>query len=96
MTAMRVDRRWLLAGALVLVPLRRAAALTIEPASPDVTALLNARCEPASLHERLVRDLLARFAALGNEEAQAQVRAMACPICGCSLAAALPEPATKP
>jgi len=39
-----------------------------------------------------VRDLLVRLAALGEMEAEARVRTMACPICGCSLAAAVPAP----
>jgi hypothetical protein len=104
-TAMAVDRRLVLAGALgalgALAPMRRAAAFQIEPASPDVTALMNARCEAASVHEQLVRDLLVRFAALGEEEARAQVRAMACPICGCGLAGAVqavasPTPPASP
>jgi hypothetical protein len=93
---MTLDRRRVLAGAFgagalsALARSRRAAAFQVEPASPAVTALMNAHCEAASAHEQLVRDLLARFAVLGEEEAAAQVRAMACPICGCSLAAAVP------
>jgi hypothetical protein len=48
-------------------------------------------------HERLVRELLVRFAGLGAAEAEARVRATACPICGCSLAAAMPAaPKTEP
>jgi hypothetical protein len=46
-----------------------------------------------SVHQQVVRDLLVRFASLGAAEAEARVRAMACPICGCSLAAALPAAA---
>ena len=93
---MTLDRRRVLvsavgAGALgALAPLHRAAAFQVEPASPAVTALMNAHCEAVSAHEQLVRDLLVRFAALGEGEAAARVRAMACPICGCSLAAAVP------
>ena len=93
MTAMAVDRRLLLAGALgALARSRRAAAFQVEPASPAVTALMTAHCEAASAHEQLVRDLLVRFAALGEVEAEARVRTLACPICGCSLAAAVPAP----
>jgi hypothetical protein len=101
---MTVDRRLLLAGALgagalgALAPLRRAAAFQIELASPAETALMAARCDGVSVHQQVVRDLLVRFAALGPAEAEARVRAMACPICGCSLASALPAdvPAADP
>jgi hypothetical protein len=87
---MAVDRRLVLGALGALASVRHARAFQVEPASPDVTAMMNARCEAASAHERLVRDLMVRFAALGEEEAEARVRAMACPICGCSLAAAVP------
>jgi hypothetical protein len=94
---MAVDRRLVLAGALgavgALAPRRRAAAFQIEPASPAETALMAGRCEGVSVHQQVVRDLLVRFAALGPAEAEARVRAMACPICGCSLASALPADA---
>ncbi len=95
---MAVGRRLLLAGALgSLVPTARAPAFQIVPASPEVAALLNARCEPAAAHERLVQELLVRFAGLGEAEAQARVRATSCPTCGCSLAGAVPAPpATEP
>ena len=88
---MAVDRRLVLGALGALVSLRQAQAFQIEPASPDVTAMMNARCEAAATHQQLVRDLLVRFAALGEEEAEARVRAMACPICGCSLAPAVPQ-----
>jgi hypothetical protein len=97
---MTLDRRLVLAGALgALAPLRPAAAFQIAPASPAETALMTGHCETVSAHQQLVRDLLVRFAALGEAEAEARVRAMACPICGCSLASALPAvaaPATTP
>ena len=96
---MAVDRRRMLGGVLgvgalgALLPVRRAAAFQIEPLSPEATQMMNARCETASVHQRLVRDLLVRFAALGEAEAAARVRAMTCPICGCSLADAVPAAA---
>jgi hypothetical protein len=86
----RLGRRGALGALAGLLPLAAARAFQIEPASPGVAAMLAARCEDAAAHRRLVQELLERYAGLGAEEAAARVRAMACPICGCSLAAALP------
>lgn len=94
-----LDRRALLAaagtaavGALAAQPAR---ALTVEPASPELAAMLAARCEGPGLHVRVLADLLDRLGVDRSDDvAVARVEAMPCPVCGCSLAS--PERASAP
>ena len=49
-----------------------------------------AACEERNAHTDLVRELIAKLeGAEGHDKAVALVRAMACPVCGCKLAAAV-------
>lgn len=94
---MALSRRSLgpsLAASLALVvaaPAARGLAIVEEEDTPRARALLEA-CEARSAHERLVQQLVAEIEAGGEprEAAIEKLRAMSCPLCGCSLGLQLP------
>jgi hypothetical protein len=87
-----LSRRAALAAAAALAA-GPATALRIEEegdAGPRAAAILG-RCELRDAHEELVAELIAELEGReSREEAIAEVRAMRCPVCGCSLAEAVP------
>jgi len=91
-------RAFLLGTASTLLMVRSAAALRIED-DPAAEARYLAACETRNTHDQVIRDLVAKLDG-DNEvtpEARAQtierVKAMNCPLCGCSLGAIEPHPA---
>jgi len=92
---MSIDRRlflgrtaWAGLGAAAMLVAAPARAIRIEDGDPAREAMIRAACESRQTHDSLMKELVAQLEPKeGRAQAEAEVRRMACPLCGCRLAA---------
>ena len=74
----------LLAAAGVAVAARRAGAISLVEADPDVQALYHQACGPVTYHQQLLDDLQRKLTSSGTLD-RAPDQVVGCPVCGCRL-----------
>ncbi len=74
----------LLATAGVALAARRAGAISLVEADPDVLAAYHQACGPVSFHQQLLDDLQRKLDGAGKFD-RAPEAVVGCPVCGCRL-----------
>lgn len=74
----------LLAAAGVAVAARRAGAISLVEADPDIQALYHQACGPVTYHQQLLDDLQRKLTSTGKLD-RAPDQVIGCPVCGCRL-----------
>ena len=74
----------LLATAGVAFAARRAGAISLVEADPEVQALYHQACGPVTYHQQLLDDLQRKFQDAGRID-RAPDAVVGCPVCGCRL-----------
>lgn len=74
----------LLAAAGVAFAARRAGAISLVEADPDIQALYHQACGPVTYHQQLLDDLQRKLTSAGTFD-RAPDQVVGCPVCGCRL-----------
>jgi len=84
----------LLAAAGVAFTARRAWAISLVEADPDIQALYHQACGPVSYHQQLLDDLQRKLESGGRLD-RASDTVVGCPVCGCRLRLQPPKGAAR-
>lgn len=84
----------LLVAAGVAFTARRAGAISLVEADPDIQALYHQACGPVSYHQQLLDDLQRKLVSSGDVE-RAPDTVVGCPVCGCRLRLEPPKGAAR-
>ena len=80
------------AGAFLLA--RRAGAITLVEADPEVQAAFHQACGPVAYHQQLLDDLQRKLVTTGKLD-RAPEPTVSCPVCGCRLQLDPPKDAAR-
>jgi hypothetical protein len=84
----------LLAAAGVAVAARRAGAISLVEADPEVQAAYHQACGPVTYHQQLLDDLQRKLSIDGKLD-RAPEAVVGCPVCGCRLRLEPPKDAAR-
>ncbi len=84
----------LLATAGVALAARRAGAISLVDADPDIQALYHQACGPVTYHQQLLDDLQRKLSSAGQFD-RAPEPVIGCPVCGCRLRLEPPKDAAR-
>lgn len=84
----------LLATAGVAFAARRAGAISLVEADPDIQAAYHQACGPVTYHQQLLDDLQRKLLSTGEFD-RAPERVVGCPVCGCRLRLEPPKDAAR-
>lgn len=84
----------LLATAGVAFAARRASAISLIEADPDIQALYHQACGPVTYHQQLLDDLQRKLDGTGTLD-RTPDQVIGCPVCGCRLRLEPPKDAAR-